>query len=555
MRIVSDSVAAATACGPLSYGQAEDYSIVIHGGGATIGGATVSLISGTNPSCVASPLTFKGFAPTGATSVVVKWYVNSVYTGVTDSVFSSSTLNNNDTVKIKAFYSGLCGADSAWSTGFVVHRATSLPPSVSIALVSGTNPGCPNQLLGFTATPTLGGTAPVYQWKVNTTNVGSNADTFSAVLANNDVVTVTMTSNSSCASPTSATSTGITVTHVLMTAGVNILQVNGTNPSCANRLNGFELQTSNAGANPTYQWYLDTTAVPGATSTNYSNSSLVSNDSIYVVMTATDPCVANAHDTSSKIVMVINPNDTPQATIAVTAGANPGCLDSLIEITPTVTHEGSNPMPIWYVNGVQTSLTNIFSSTTLANNDTVKFYSIATDGGCYISDTVAAAPIIVHLSLTPNPPIISFIGTLLVSSLPNNVVWYGPSGVIAGATNQTYTPTVPGQYYARIDHNGCLSKPSNVLTISIMDIASYDLSKVKVYPNPSTGIITLDWGAKATTATLDVYNINGQGLMHEKVSNQTNKTIDISHFVDGLYFILVKDDEGKIGTIKVVLEK
>ena len=127
--------------------------------------------------------------------------------------------------------------------------------------------------------------------------------------------------------------------------------------------------------------------------------------------------------------------------------------------------------------------------------------------------------------------------------------------MISGANGQTYTPTAPGQYFACINNHGCLSKASNVLTISIMDITSYDLGKVKIYPNPSTGIFTLDWGTKNTTASLDVYNINGQGLMHEKVLNQTSKTIDISHFTNGLYFILVKDDEGKAGTIKVLLEK
>ena len=561
MRIVADTsnatstLANLNACGPLSLGQAEDYSVVIYGGGATTGTASVTLSSGTNPSCIGSTITFKGNAPMGATTPTFKWYVNSVFTGITDSMFTSSTLNNHDTVKIKTYYTGLCGTDSAWSTGYVVLRSNSIAPSVTIALVSGNNPGCPNQVLGFKATPTLGGTAPVYQWRINGVAAGTTADTFSSFFANNDIVTVKLTSNSSCAVPDSAISNSMLVTHSLMTAGVSINQVNGTNPSCANRTNGFELVNNNAGANPTYQWHLDTTAIVGATTTSYSNSSLVSYDSIWVVMTATDPCVANIHDTSGKIVMMINPNDTPQVTIAVTAGANPGCLDSLIQITPTVTHEGANPMPIWYVNGVQNSFTTLFSSTTLANLDTVQVYSIATDGGCYVSDTVVSAPLIMHLYSTPNPPIISFIGTILVSNVPNNIVWFGPNGIITGATSQTYTPTIPGHYYACINNNGCLSKPSNVLIISIMDIASYDMSKVKVYPNPTNGLVTLDWGSKSTTATLDIYNMNGQGLMHEKALNQTIKTIDISNFVDGLYFILVKDDEGKVGTIKVLLEK
>jgi hypothetical protein len=52
MRVISDrsTVASVTACGQLNYGQAEDYSIIIRGGGPTTGAVSVNLTSGSNPS-------------------------------------------------------------------------------------------------------------------------------------------------------------------------------------------------------------------------------------------------------------------------------------------------------------------------------------------------------------------------------------------------------------------------------------------------------------------------------------------------------------------------
>jgi hypothetical protein len=85
-------------------------------------------------------------------------------------------------------------------------------PSVSIAalpaggICAGTN-------VTFTATPTNGGTTPVYQWKKNGSNVGTNSTTYSdAGLVNGDAITVEMTSNATCASPTTDTSNSLSIT-------------------------------------------------------------------------------------------------------------------------------------------------------------------------------------------------------------------------------------------------------------------------------------------------------------------------------------------------------
>jgi hypothetical protein len=102
----------------------------------------------------------------------------------------------------------LTGSTSNWLSNTIT------PPSEAVTIASddadntitsGTN-------VTFTATPTDGGISPSYQWKKNGTNVGANNATYTdAALANNDVITVEMTSAITCATLATSNSIGMTV--------------------------------------------------------------------------------------------------------------------------------------------------------------------------------------------------------------------------------------------------------------------------------------------------------------------------------------------------------
>src|SRR5450759_5400038 len=74
------------------------------------------------------------------------------------------------------------------------------------------NPVCAGTTVNFTATPTNGGAAPVYQWKVNGVNAGVNAATYSYIPLTGDIVTVDLTSNAVCPTGNPATSAPVTMT-------------------------------------------------------------------------------------------------------------------------------------------------------------------------------------------------------------------------------------------------------------------------------------------------------------------------------------------------------
>ena len=81
-------------------------------------------------------------------------------------------------------------------------RTITVNPSVTSSVSITANPSgpiCPGTSVTFTAAAVNGGPSPMYQWKRNGVNVGTNAATYTnAALVNGDVITVILTTSASC---------------------------------------------------------------------------------------------------------------------------------------------------------------------------------------------------------------------------------------------------------------------------------------------------------------------------------------------------------------------
>jgi hypothetical protein len=158
----------------------------------------------------------------------------------------------------------------------------SVTPTITIAIGSGTNPTCSGQPVVFIATITNGGSSPTYQWQINGANAGTSMSAFtSSTLSNGDVVTCILTSNAACASPLTATSSGITMIVDPTPATATITQV------------GTTLSSSSATDN---QWYLNGVIIPGATNQDYTFTA----NGTYTVVVTVGSCSSAA---SSPIVI------------------------------------------------------------------------------------------------------------------------------------------------------------------------------------------------------------------------------------------------------------
>ncbi len=266
--------------------------------------------------------------------------------------------------------------------------------SVAIAETTGTNPTCAGSSVTFTATPTNGGTSPSYQWKIGTTNVGTNSPTFSTTtLTTGQIVTCQMTSNLPGVTGSPATSNSITMTvtpSVSPTIVVN--ETSGTNPLCAGASVTFTATPTNGGTNPSYQWKVGGSNV-GTNSTTFTTNTITTGQIITCVLTSNATCANPATATSAGTTMTVN----------------------TIPATPTITQNGSVLTSSaasgnqWYFNGVAIPGENNQSITITQNGD----YTVdETTNGCTTSLSAATTILNVGInqlngslgfSIYPNP--------------------------------------------------------------------------------------------------------------------------------------------------------
>lgn len=162
---------------------------------------------------------------------------------------------------------------------------------------------------------------------------------------------------------------------------------------------------------------------------------------------------------------------------------------------------------------------------------------------CYVENPAPAIP-----AITVN-------GDKLSSTAATTYQWYCNGVLISGATSQDYTPTKNGKYVVRItDSKGCYYQYSpGVAYTGFTGIAVNELEqKFGFYPNPTTGIITIDnTQLYGMSYEIKVFDAVGKLLVVEKNAEQIN----LSAYENGIYFMQVNDGNHATFTKKVSLIK
>jgi hypothetical protein len=163
-----------------------------------------------NTLCNGQSVTFTANPTNGGTTPLYQWRINGVnVAGQTSQTFTTSSLSNNDLVTVRLKTSITCSSpDTGISNSQTMTITPNSPAAVTVTNNLSSNTICNGQNVVFTANPVNGGTNPAYQWLLNGSNLpGQTNPTWSSFsLANNDQVSVRITSNSACATPNTATS-------------------------------------------------------------------------------------------------------------------------------------------------------------------------------------------------------------------------------------------------------------------------------------------------------------------------------------------------------------
>jgi hypothetical protein len=85
-------------------------------------------------------------------------------------------------------------------------------------------------------------------------------------------------------------------------------------------------------------------------------------------------------------------------------------------------------------------------------------------------------------------------------------------------------------------------------------IEEINVTQIRVFPNPATTEITVQWAGSSKQSEVTIYNTQGQLVLHSIFDIQ-HSTFDISSFPSGLYYLQLFDAKGTlVKTEKVVKE-
>jgi uncharacterized protein (TIGR02145 family) len=169
--------------------------------------AGISIVTNSDTVCPGTVVSFTAIPVNGGSGPTYQWKVNGISVG-TNSPAYSYIPSNGDSVRCVLSSGDTCVLNNPASSNeiIMVINSTSV---VGVSIVASANPFCPGKSVTFTAIPVNGGSSPVYQWKVNGANTGTNSPIFIYNPVSGDLVSCILTSDLFCVTGNPATSNTI----------------------------------------------------------------------------------------------------------------------------------------------------------------------------------------------------------------------------------------------------------------------------------------------------------------------------------------------------------
>lgn len=115
---------------------------------------------------------------------------------------------------------------------------------------------------------------------------------------------------------------------------------------------------------------------------------------------------------------------------------------------------------------------------------------------------------------------------------------------IAGATNRTFTLTENGSYAVEITKNGC-SSLSDCETVNNLSLQSLDMSGIRVFPNPTSGLVSVSLPETFANVTIEIVDVAGKLIRSIALNQENNVTFSIVG-EPGVYNLKITSTEGVV---------
>ena len=336
-----------------------------------------------------------------------------------------------------------------------------------------------------------GGGASTYAWDNSATDNVAFAPTLTTTYM------VTGTDGNNC-----STTAQVTVT-------VNVLPTVVANATAVTICAGDQITLSGAGAS-TYAWdngATDNTAFAPAATTTY-------------IVTGTD-----GNNCSNTDQVSITVNALP--IVVANSTSTTICADDQITLT------GTGASAYTWDNGVDDNVSFTPTATTI--------YTVT---GTDMNNCSSTAMITVTVNTIDNTVSVAGL-TITATASTGAYQWLDCDNVnsaISGETNQLFTATANGNYAVEISENGCIDT-SDCISITTVGIENKLLGlNVSVYPNPTSGNITIDLGKEYGNVDITLMDITGKVVSTSSYS-ATDKVLVNIEGIAGMYFLDVQSED------------
>jgi hypothetical protein len=154
-----------------------------------------------------------------------------------------------------------------------------------------------------------------------------------------------------------------------------------------------------------------------------------------------------------------------------------------------------------------------------------------------------------NFNVTVNPipatPVITATGAVLTSSATSGNQWYFEGTAIPGATGQSYTATITGNYWCAVSLNGCASAISNKVYILITGTETIQNQAVNIFPVPNQGKFSVSVkGLAGEKITIRVTNSLGICMLETQkilVSGNADMLLDLEPVSPGVYMMEINN--------------
>ncbi|WP_347051416.1 Ig-like domain-containing protein [Flavobacterium olei] len=287
-------------------------------------------------------------------------------------------------------------------------------------------------------------------------------------------------------------------------------------------------QTENACSS--YTWPVNGVTYTSSGTYTHTNGCDTKNLVLTITNTSTNTEVQNACDSYTWPVNGIT--YTSSGTFTHTLGCETKTLSLIITDSTTTTETVTAcKMYVWPVNGTTFSTSGVYSHTVGCDTKTL----ILT-----IND-----PSAIQKTVSLNS------GIVTADYSGASYQWYKcPDTALSNETNQSFTPTLPGDYKVAITVGEC-TVVSDCITVTNLGVDDFKVSNFKMYPVPSKGILNI-----LTKYDGKYIIVDSAGKLVKSVNLNADvlNTIHIEDLADGVYLIKNTNNQS-IKTQKFILKK